>query len=348
MSILVASAVVHCAQAHGQLDPVGGATAQGDALRGQGLFLRGMAWYELGTAQANALNQQALESWNRSVQASYDQYLLDRARRAASRRSAVNARVEKAERTLAEARLRWREKPTLEDIRSGLALNAMASDLADPQIPATSWRNAKVDLPRDLAITSLVFQFAGTPRSRRPAELTPSVVALGRMTLAEGWPVALRRPELRSLRDAYERAVKSVIARCARGQQLEATEVDRVRDAVAALRDRSASVVPSGRMLKQANEFLDRLEVATRLFYEQEFAEELIRDVETHRANSIAELLAFMKKYRLLFGDGGDDPATWATYEKLHALLKQQRIALDFADVSEKLEEEKKARERQR
>jgi len=346
--ILAAWSIVHGTLLQAQHSDLGGGTAQGDAHRGQAIFLRGMAWYELGTAQVNVLNQQAMESWNRSVQAGYEQHLLERARRVATRRSAINTRVEKAERALAETRLRWRERPTLEDVRSGVALNAITSELADPNIPVSSWKHAKVELPKDFALASLVFQFAGLPQSRRPMDLTPSVVGIGRMRLDEGWPVALRRPELRTGREAYERAIKALISRCAKGQPLLATEVDQVRDALVSLKDRTVGAVPAGRMLKQADEFLARLEVATRIFYEQEFAEELIRVVETHRANSIAELLAFMKKYRLLFSDGGDDPATWATYERLHALLKEQRLALVFADVPENLGGEGKARERRR
>jgi hypothetical protein len=260
----------------------------------------------------------------------------------------VNARVEKLEKSLAETQRRWRENPTPEEVRSGLALNALASDLADPKIPASSWSQAKVELPKNLALASLVFRVATTPGIRPPKELTPSVVAVGRMKLAEGWPVALRRPELKPNRDAYERAVTAAIARCVKGQQLQAPDVDRVRDTLAALKDDSPQFMPAGRVSKQATEFLERLDEATRIFYDQEFAEELIRDVETHRAGTVHELLGFMKKYRLLFADGGDDPAVWSVYERLHVLLKDQTLALDFADVAEKAAEEMKASERNR
>jgi hypothetical protein len=176
------------------VDGYGGRTPQGDALRGGAQFLRGMAWYEIGSAEATALNQQALAEWNRSVQAGYQQYLLDRARRAADRRAAINARVERVEKSLAETQRRWRENPTKEDIRSGLALNALASDLADPRVPAAAWGQAKVELPRGFSLTSLVFRFANAPRYKAPGEPAPSVVAVGRMKVEGGWPVALRRP----------------------------------------------------------------------------------------------------------------------------------------------------------
>ncbi len=49
----------------------GGATAQGDALRAQGQYLRGMAWYNFGAARAAAIEVEAQAAWNRAVQADY-------------------------------------------------------------------------------------------------------------------------------------------------------------------------------------------------------------------------------------------------------------------------------------
>jgi hypothetical protein len=329
------------------VDGYAGRTPQGDALRGNAQFLRGMAWYEVGSAQAMALNQQALAEWNRSVQAGYEQYLLDRARRVADRRAAVSARVEQVERSLAETQRRWRENPTQEDIRSGLALNALASDLADPRVPASAWAQAKVELPGGFALTSLVFRFANAPRYKVPGEPAPSVVAVGRMKVEGGWPVALRRPELNRERQAYERAVKAAIARCAAGQPLQARDVDRLRDALASLKERGERAIPAGQW-RQVRAYVDQLDEATRIFLDQDFAEELIRDVETHCAGTVGELLAFMKKYRLLFAEGGDDPSVWATYERLHGLLRRQKSAIVFADAAAEAEAEKKASERNR
>ena len=46
----------------------------------------------------------------------------------------------------------------------------------------------------------------------------------------------------------------------------------------------------------------------------------------------MGELLGFMKKYRLVFAEGDEDPAVWATYRMLYDLLKRQQVALDFAE----------------
>jgi hypothetical protein len=326
-----------------------GSTPHGDAARGQAQFLRGMAWYELGEARARAIDADTIAAWNRSVQAGYNQYLLERARRSADRKAKRDARLQEVEKTLAQTQRRWREHPTVDDVRSGLALNALASDLADPSIPASSWREARVELPAGLSIDSLVFRFAAAPRHRPPAGVAPAVVAVGRMQVNGKWPVSLRRPELERQRLAYERSVKSVLTRCEQGQTLQAADVDAVRDALAALKDRASEVLPAGGgQGKQAAAFLGGLDEATRIFLDQDFAEELIRDVARHRAKTVEELLGFMRKYRLLFAEADQDPGAWQAYQTLYELLRRQKTALDFAGAAEEAAGEKGAAEEQR
>lgn len=309
-----------------------GSTAQGDALRGKGRFLRGMAWYELGTAQAGALENEAVIAWNRAVRADYEQYLHDKVRRANAKKALTNEREAEAYRRLDETRKRWRERPTVDDIRSGLALNALACDLADPKIPAARWRAVPVELPPEITIDALAFRFADVPKYKLPPGMAQGSVALARMK-GERWPVSLRRSELERERTAYQRAVATVVATCAAGKPLNAPQVDAVRDALLELKRKAAAVVPAdGGIRKQANEYLDRLDQATKVFLDRDFAEELVRDAERHKAKTVGELLGFMKKYRLLFAEGDDDPAAWATYKTLYELLKRQKVSLDVAD----------------
>jgi hypothetical protein len=311
-------------------------SAQGDEFRAQGRFLRGMAWYELKSAEAASLNAETLAAWNRAVQAEYNQYLLDRANRIASRKAIRNERQQEAAARLAEARRRWRENPTVDDIRSGVALNALAGDLADPAIPVSKWRAARVELPQDVSIQSLSFRFADAPSYKLPIGMRPSTVAIGRMKVNGRWPIALRRRDLERQRAAYQRAIAAAIKTCVANKPLRAGDVDAVRDNLLALREKATEVMRSDAALaKQARVFLDQLDEATKIFLDRDFAEELIRDVEDHQAQTVAELLGFMKKYRLVFADADEAPEAWATYKTLYDLLKRQKIALDFADITE-------------
>jgi hypothetical protein len=319
----------------------GGQTVQGDAALGQARFFRGMAWYELGTAQADALNADAAIAWSRSVRADYERYLLDKATRQANKRARRDELEQDARARLDATRRRWRENPTVDDIRSGDALNALAGDLADPSIPPSAWQSARVELPAGLTLEALAFRFANAPRVRVPGRPGPGVVALGRMKVGERWAVGLRRPELDADRAAYVKAVADVIDTCTRGKALRAAQVDAVRESLAAIREQAAVLAPGGRLPQSTKRFLHQLDEATRLFLDRDVAEELVRDVSAHRAKTVGELLGFMKKYRLVFAEGDENPEVWAAYQALYDLLKRQAADIDFArrdGPNEKLE----------
>jgi hypothetical protein len=293
-----------------------------------------MSWYELGSAQAQALEADAERAWNQAVRADYEQYLIAKASRAAAKRALVNEREQAAMKRMEETRRRWRENPTREDLRSGDALNALAFDLADPKIPPERWRSVAVELPAGVTIESIAFRFADAPKYRVPGQPAPATVALGRMK-GEKWPVALRRAELQRERDAYREAVATVLRACAAGKELDAPQVDAVRGSLAALKEKASQVLPTaGGAARLAVASIDRLDEATRIFLDREFAEELIRDAEEHQAKNVAQLLGFMKKYRLLFAEGDDDPEGWAASKTLYDVLKRQKVALDFAAES--------------
>ena len=55
------------------------------------------------------------------------------------------------------------------------------------------------------------------------------------------------------------------------------------------------------------------------------FAEEMIADTHDHRAQTVSELLAFMRKYRLLFAAADKRPEDAEQYLRLYGLLRQQK-----------------------
>jgi len=309
-----------------------GSTPQGDILRGQGQFLKGMAWYEVGSAQARAIDVETMIAWNRAVPESYNQYLIERAQRSAGRRALSNARQQAAAKALAETQRRWRANPAADDIRSGLALNALASELADPSIAPSSWRFAKVALPPDFALSALAFKI--TAAAGKGSKLHQSTVAVQRMRVTEMWPLPFRRPELERLCEAYENAIRNVVGKCEKGTPLVSRDFEQLRDAVDALKVKVPKVVPARDGLRmQAQEFVRQLDEATRIFADQAFAEELIRDLEKHEATTVAELLAFMRKYRLLFAEADNRPKTLQLYDALYQLLREQKKKLGLADL---------------
>jgi hypothetical protein len=62
---------------------------------------------------------------------------------------------------LAEHERRLRENPTLDDVRSGDALNALLINLSNPKITLSGSRYDTVPLPQDFSLRDVVYRFAG-------------------------------------------------------------------------------------------------------------------------------------------------------------------------------------------
>ncbi len=304
-------------------------TAQGDILRGEGRYLEGAGWYNFNTARAGRINVETWKAYNREVQRLYRDYMIDRARRIRYKKDLTNKVQADIERRFEEDQRRWRENPTPGDISSGDALNAIAGDLADPSIDPSNWRLKNVELPTGMTLTALAFKVADPRKSR----LLQSTVAIERMLVKDGWPLAFRRPEIQRECADYEKAVNAIIEKCRKGIEIQAADYDRLRDSVAVLQKAVETAVPTrDNQRAQAREYVRRLDETSRIFAEQDYAEQLIRDVSEHKATNIAELLAFMRDYRLMFADPGSAPEVTSLYEGLYGLLRQQKEALGIRD----------------
>ena len=111
--------------AHGQ-----GATVQGDILRGEGAFLRGMGWYELNDARAASINADTMikiEKWNKEI---YDTYMREHAGHMAAQKRLTDKSAKLAERKRAEREQKLRTSPDPGDIQKGEAMNALLVDLS--------------------------------------------------------------------------------------------------------------------------------------------------------------------------------------------------------------------------
>jgi hypothetical protein len=300
-------------------------TVQGDILRGQGRFLEGAGWYNLNTARADRINVETWKQYNREVQRLYRDYMVDRYQHLQYKKGLTGKLQREYQRKFEEAQRRWRTAPTLDDITSGDALNALAGDLADPSVAPSSWRLAKVDLPPQMSLTALAFKLV----DKRKSTLSQSTIAVDRMLVRDGWPLYFRRPEIDAECKAYEKAVAAVVEKCRKGAELQASDYDRLRAAVSTLQKTvETAIPPTDNQRSNARAFVRKLDDATKLFAEQSYAEQLVRDVSEHKATTVAELLAFMRQYRLLFSEPNDSPEVAALYEGLYGLLRQQKDAL--------------------
>ena len=286
-----------------------------------------MAWYELNAARARELDVKTareLDQWNREV---YEAYQRELAASAARRRSVRNERLADAKRRLAEREQRLRTKPTVDDIQSGDALNALLLDLSDPTISESAWRYAKVPLPDSLAIPRLIFQFAARRGDRNSQTLTKSLIALGRLDVEGRWPAYLAIDELSRERQAYEKAYGKVKAESLEGK-LTLGAILELDKAVDALDAKARAAVPTARNFRAAAvQTVDGMKKAAGMFDASTigFAQEMIADTHNHRAQTVGELLAFMRKYRLLFAPADKRPEDAEQYLRLYRLLRQQK-----------------------
>jgi hypothetical protein len=300
-------------------------TPQGDIIRAQGAFLDGAGWYNLHTAEADRINVETWKEVNREAERLYNNFLMERFQRYEHTKKLGNMVQADVKKRFQQAQRRWRNNPTPEDITSGNALNALAADLANPSIGPSTWRNAQVDLPPNMSLTSLAFKIADTKQS----STLRSTVAIDRMMVKDDWPLWFQRPEIKPERDSYKKAVKAVVDKCCEKTKLQASDYDRLRNAVSDLSKKVDEAIPAtDGQRSRAKEFVRRIDEATRIFAEQTFAEQLIRDVSLHKATSIAELLAFMRYYRLMFDDPGSSPEVASLYNGLYGLLRRQKDAL--------------------
>jgi hypothetical protein len=314
-------------------DNVGpGSTPEGDLLRGQGQFLKGMGWYELNSAKANAINAKTEMEWRRWNDQLYKDYQSEREAHLQKRARLTKAQQEAARKKYEEREIRLRTSPTSEDIVKGDALNALLVDLSAPSISPSSWRYAKIPLPADLSIPSLAFRFAPKPGVKGAQELSRGVIALARLDTINGnrWGRVLSMNGLSTERKAYDAAYAKVRDECLKGNlSLEAPLG--LNRAIAELRVRAGIMVPIENGFRTAAiRAVDDLRDAATLFHADtiDFAQEMIADTQHHNAETVGELLAFMRKYRLMFASAEKTLGGGEMYGRLYALIREQKEML--------------------
>ncbi len=145
--------------------------------------------------------------------------------------------------------------------------------------------------------------------------------------MAGRWPAYLAIGELSRERHEYEKAYGKVKDQSREGR-LTLGAILEFDKAVDALDARARTAVPAARNFRAAAvEAVDGMKKATGMFDASTvgFAQEMIADTHNHRAQTVGELLAFMRKYRLLFAPADKQPEDAEQYLRLYRLLRQQR-----------------------
>jgi hypothetical protein len=287
-----------------------GSTVPGDTLRGEGVMYHGAAVYHLNAAAARSMDADTRLKFEQAAYQALQEYNRQRAQRLASAVAKSSARLEDVQRRL-------REAPTDSDVAGGDALNAALADLADPQISPERW--ASVPIPLEPGIAKRV------PLRHSTAG---GVLSLRRLTVADGWPIALRYETLSAPRDGYSAAVARLMAEC-RERRLAPESIEAVG---AAARDLSAQVEPALRSAPSAyraegRRFADRLARQAATLTRSVFVEDLLAELDIYRGATVGELVDLLRRYRLHFGPA-EDPVERELYLVLFPALIAQRKAL--------------------
>ncbi|WP_337175161.1 DUF1080 domain-containing protein [Paludisphaera sp.] len=337
--VLTAGVFLGDGRASAQQDVVfPGSTVEGDRLRGEGQFLKGMAWYNISAARARAIDEENERKWIAFNESMLGAYRTARAEAIAKDRELQSLRKEQRERALAEDERRYRTSPTPDDIESGKALNALLLDLSGPS-SLSSWNSSEVPLPEGITLTALAFQFI----PRRPtkpgmSQVKSCLVSLGRLDVKK-WPFALSGAALADERRAYEQAYAKVVERCLAGS-LDHEAIGPLDDALAAL-GAKVKDLPTGRGLRaEGVAFVKSLVEASAIFDAStaDFAVEMIKDTHEHRAQTVGQLLAFMRKYRLMFAGAEQAGGAGDLYGQLYGLMREQKERLGIMDAYQTLE----------
>jgi hypothetical protein len=276
----------------------------GNAAAGQGRYLEGLAWYELSSAQARSIDADTkikVTSWRNSLYSSYlstgiapilsEKDLRERLKRG------------KVEQTRAIEAWKLQNTPRPYQIASGQALNALLVVLSDPNIGEGDWYTAQVDVPPDVTIRHLVFQFVPRPTDKDAVKLATAMISLGRLEVKEEWPIYLKDEGLRKERESYTVAYNKIIELSLK-RQLNLDAVAGLDRAIDSLKRKVPTVVKEDRGFRDnaVRQVADLVKAAA-IFDAPtiDFIQELIADTHDHEAHTVREMVGFMHKYRLLF-----------------------------------------------
>ncbi len=125
----------------------------------------------------------------------------------------------------------------------------------------------------------------------------------------------------------YEAAHKRVLDQCEKNE-LKLDTVLGLDRALTVLMNKVNQAVPADRGFRVAAvRYVGDMQKATKIFDAStiDFAQEMIKDAHDYQPQNVGELLAFMRKYRLLFASAEGRPEDGDTYRALYGLLRRRR-----------------------
>lgn len=295
-----------------------GSTVHGDWTRGEGVFYMGLGQFNLHTAMALSIDSDRLIREATVMNLAAEQA-------ARNERSRLANQIKRAKRAQSETLARHVEAPTVLDVSSGDALNALVRKLADlgGASPSTL-RAATVPVP-------------GGTIEQAPLMLASKGVTISRSRLLDRgeWPILLRTGTFDLAFREYRQAVEQALER-ANQLALRVEDVARVDQSAQALKGRLEKVAPEANPAdaREARAFLRHVEHAVAFLHIPQ-AETALSEMLTYGGTTVGDLVEFLTRSKLQFSPAVT-PSEQRLYRVLHPLLARQWQTLQATTVAQK------------
>ena len=207
------------------------------------------------------------------------------------------------------------------DLLNGDALNALLEQLSNPKIHPSDLKKKGESIPGE-TIQRCVFRYPSL-------DLT---ISLGRLTLRDGWPLALCATAFADQRKAYHQALDIALEQNLAGK-LTPESFRAVKEAVEALKAKLTKTIPASQKddFVQAKTFLDDLDEAVDPL-RHPVGEKVLAGVDRYAGTNVGEAVAFVQRHNLRFAPALTD-CEGESYHLLYAAMLRLRDAIaPFAD----------------
>jgi hypothetical protein len=278
-----------------------GANPSAGYMAGLGAFARGQGAYLLDKAQADAINVDTMEKWNRALRARQLAVHEEQQKEAARRDAARAQRVERM------------------NLRDGITLNNLLAQIFDIDPTAAKTGRANASLSTS-ALREIPFEWDSEAIS----------LCLDQMTGKNALPAPLMAPTYSDERDALHAAVHTALEEDSKGAvSMESTK--RIHDAVAKFRAKFMQNTSNFELgYNDALTYFTTMASLSRLLNDPSMKRFLER-LGNNENRTVGDLVAFMDAYNLRFGQATTDRQI-ELYERLVQELTAIRDSVRTAE----------------
>jgi hypothetical protein len=250
---------------------------------GFGSALNALGMYNLCQAQANQIDSATTMAWmdyyKQSMREECAQSLANRAARRKHQIELYNRRKE-----------RIANNPNELDLLGGDALNALLEQLSNPKIEPSALKKAGESIPGE-TIQRIALKYASKGLT----------ISLGRLTVRDGWPPALRDDRFAPERKGYLDAVQATLERNL-ARKLTPEDFKSLQAAVLALKRKLKATIPESDSLDfvQAKAFIEDLDDAIAPLKDVD-AQTVLCGLDRYAGTTVGDVVVFMQRYNLRF-----------------------------------------------